>query len=135
MQPRARVFAITWITYAGYYLCRKNLSIVLPALHGASGAGNLELANIVFGYSLLYAIGQFGFGFLSDSIGAKRVVGGGLLLVVGSNLLMSTPVSCLPSLSALTASWQLLRGSSADQKGCRGKTRIKTGCPPGIHIG
>ncbi|MBT9332338.1 MFS transporter [Acidipila sp. 4G-K13] len=86
---QSRVFVVTWITYAGYYLCRKNLSIVLPALHGVSGSGTLELANIVFGYSLLYAIGQFVFGFLSDYAGAKKIVGSGLVLVIISNLLMS----------------------------------------------
>lgn len=88
-----QVFAITWITYAGYYFCRKNLSIVLPALHGVSNTGSLQMANIVFGYSLLYAVGQFGFGFLSDYAGAKRIVGAGLVLIAGSNLLMSLHAS------------------------------------------
>lgn len=83
-----RIFAITWLTYAGFYLCRKNLSIALPALHSASGMGSLALANIVFGYSLLYALGQFGCGFLSDRFGPGRVVGTGLVLIVASNLLM-----------------------------------------------
>jgi sugar phosphate permease len=83
-----RIFAITWLTYAGYYFCRKNLSLVLPVLHGKLLLSEIQLANIVFGYSLCYALGQFGFGFLSDGVGAKRVVGGGLLLVVASNLLL-----------------------------------------------
>jgi sugar phosphate permease len=90
---RHQIFAVTWITYAGFYFCRKNLSIVLPMLHGVSGLHRIDLANIVFGYSLLYALGQFGFGFLSDRIGPKRVVGAGLLLVVGSNLLMGLRAS------------------------------------------
>jgi OPA family sugar phosphate sensor protein UhpC-like MFS transporter len=85
---RRRIFAITWITYAGFYFCRKNLGIVLPLLHGAAGLKSLELANVVFGYSVFYAFGQFGAGFLSDRIGPKRVVGAGLILVVLSNLLM-----------------------------------------------
>ena len=84
-----QIFLITWISYAGFYLCRKNLSIVLPALHGTLGLGGIELANIVFGYTLFYVIGQFGCGVLSDRFGAKRVVGAGLLLAIGSNLLMS----------------------------------------------
>ena len=84
-----QIFLITWISYAGFYLCRKNLSIVLPALHGTIGLGGIELANIVFGYTLFYVIGQFGCGVLSDRFGAKRVVGAGLLLAIGSNLLMS----------------------------------------------
>jgi sugar phosphate permease len=90
---RRRIFAVTWITYAGFYFCRKNLSIVLPLLHGVSGLRSLDLANIIFGYSLLYAIGQFGFGFLSDRIGPKRVVGSGLLLVLASNLMMGLHAS------------------------------------------
>src|ERR1700744_5259359 len=81
-------FAVTWLTYAGFYLCRKNLSIALPLLGRTSEMSSMRLANIVFGYSLLYAIGQFVFGFLSDRIGPKRVVGVGLLVIVVSNLAM-----------------------------------------------
>ncbi|HMD19201.1 MAG TPA: MFS transporter [Alloacidobacterium sp.] len=92
---KRRIFAITWITYAGFYFCRKNLSIVLPMLHGMPGMGNFELANIVFGYSLLYAIGQFGCGFLSDYFGPGKVVGTGLVLVVGSNIFMGLHASPL----------------------------------------
>jgi sugar phosphate permease len=90
-----KTFAVTWITYAGFYLCRKNLSIVLPLLVGVAGLRSIQLANIVFGYSLFYAIGQFGFGFLSDRIGSKRVVGGGLLLIVGSNIMMGLHASLM----------------------------------------
>lgn len=90
-----KIFAVTWITYSGFYLCRKNLSIVLPLLAGIAGLRSIELANIVFGYSLLYAIGQFGFGFLSDKIGPKRVVGAGLLIIVISNLMMGLHASAV----------------------------------------
>jgi sugar phosphate permease len=90
-----RIFWITWLAYAGFYLCRKNLSVVLPLLNHVSGLDALELANIVFGYSVLYAIGQFGCGPLSDRIGAKRVVGAGLLLAAASNLLMGFHASLM----------------------------------------
>ncbi len=90
-----RIFEVTWIAYAGFYLCRKNLSVVLPLLNHVSGLRSIDLANIVFGYSLLYAVGQFGCGLLSDRIGAKRVVGTGLLLVVGSNILMGAHASMI----------------------------------------
>jgi sugar phosphate permease len=90
-----RIFGLTWIAYAGFYLCRKNLSVALPLLNHVSGLRSIDLANIVFGYSLLYAVGQFGCGLLSDRIGAKRVVGAGLLLVVGSNILMGAHASLI----------------------------------------
>jgi sugar phosphate permease len=38
---RRQVFVITWITYAGFYFCRKNLGIVLPMLHEISQPGDL----------------------------------------------------------------------------------------------
>jgi sugar phosphate permease len=94
-KARRTTFGITWITYAGFYFCRKNLSIALPLLGGASGLRSLQLAHIVFGYSLLYAVGQFVFGFLSDRIGPKRVVGSGLLIIVLSNLAMGLHGSLL----------------------------------------
>jgi sugar phosphate permease len=90
-----KIFAVTWITYSGFYLCRKNLSIVLPLLAGVAGFRSIQLANIVFGYSLLYAVGQFGFGFLSDRIGPKRVVGAGLLIIVVSNIMMGLHASVI----------------------------------------
>ncbi len=90
-----KIFAITWLAYAGFYLCRKNLSVALPLLNHVSGLRSIDLASIVGGYSLLYAVGQFGCGPLSDRIGAKRVVGAGLLLVVASNLLMGAHASLI----------------------------------------
>ena len=82
-----KIFAVTWITYAGFYFCRKNLSIVLPVLQ-ALRLGSMDLANIVFGYSLMYSLGQFGCGFLSDVFGPRGWSATGLVLVGGSNLLM-----------------------------------------------
>jgi sugar phosphate permease len=102
---RRRIFAVTWITYAGFYFCRKNLSIVLPVLHGANGLGRLDLANIIFGYSLLYAVGQFACGPLSDRYGPRRIVGAGLVVIVISNLMM-----CLHSSPLWLLSFACLNG-------------------------
>lgn len=93
------IFALTWITYAGFYFCRKNLSIALPLLEGAKELNQLDLANIIFGYSLFYAVGQFTCGLLADRYGPRRIVGGGLLMIVASNLLMclhGSPLWLLP---------------------------------------
>lgn len=88
-----KIFLVTWIAYAGFYLCRKNLSVVLPLLNNVSGLRSIDLANIVFGYSLVYAVGQFAWGPLSDRWGAKRIVSAGLLLAVASNILMAAHAS------------------------------------------
>jgi len=85
---RWRIFLITWVTYAGSYLCRKNISVVMPLLQQDRGYTNAQLANFVFGYSLFYTVGQFVCGLLSDRFGTRVVVGTGLFVVVGANLLL-----------------------------------------------
>lgn len=85
---RRRIFAVTWLAYAGFYLCRKNLSVTMPLLSADLGYSNLQLANIFFGYSLLYALGQFGFGVLADRFGSRAIVSLGLIIAVLSNLMM-----------------------------------------------
>ena len=94
-QWRWRVFAITWLVYAGFYLCRKNLSVVMPLMANDLKFTNLELANVVFGYSLLYAMGQFLFGPLADRFGSRAIVLMGLLVAVGSNFLLGWVSSLL----------------------------------------
>ncbi|MFI5309953.1 MAG: MFS transporter [Gemmatimonadales bacterium] len=119
---RWRIFSVTWLAYAGFYLCRKNLSVTMPLLSADLGYSNLQLANIFFGYSLLYALGQFGFGVLADRFGSRLIVTLGLLVAVASNvmtgfatsLVMLTLLACLngagqsagwPGLVKTMASW------------------------------
>jgi sugar phosphate permease len=85
---RRRIFAITWLVYAGFYLCRKNLSVVMPLMANDLSLSNLQLADVVFGYSLFYAVGQFLFGTLADRFGSRAIILMGLLVAVGSNLLL-----------------------------------------------
>lgn len=94
-QWRLRIFALTWLAYAGFYLCRKNLSVLMPLLQSDLGISKLDLANIVFAYSLAYALGQFVTGMLADRFGARTVVTAGLLLSVASNLAMGWNASVL----------------------------------------
>ncbi|MPZ16414.1 MAG: MFS transporter [Luteitalea sp.] len=90
-----RIFAVTWIAYAGFYLCRKNFSVAMPLLGGESGLTKLDFANLIFGYSLMYAAGQPLFGVLADRFGARRVVATGMLLAVVANIFMVTGTSVL----------------------------------------
>jgi sugar phosphate permease len=90
---RYRIFAVTWLAYAGFYLCRKNLSVAVPLLETHLGYSTSQLANVIFGFSLIYALGQFVFGVLSDRLGPRLIVGAGLFLVVLSNLLLGVQSS------------------------------------------
>jgi sugar phosphate permease len=75
-----RIFTLTWLSYASLYLCRKNLSVLIPLLGVSAGLSKDQLANVVFGYSLMYALGQLTNGTLADRFGGTRVVFVGMMV-------------------------------------------------------
>ena len=85
---RRRVFVSAWIGYAGYYFCRKNLSVLMPMLSRERSYSNLQFAHLIFAFSLAYVVGQFVSGFLSDRYGPRRVVTAGALVSVAATVLM-----------------------------------------------
>jgi MFS transporter, OPA family, sugar phosphate sensor protein UhpC len=85
---RYRIFAVTWLAYAGFYFCRKNLSVAIPALIEDLRFTKEGLAGVVFGYHLLYLIGQFVHGPLADRWGGRLIVGIGLAVAVCANIAM-----------------------------------------------
>lgn len=85
---RWRIFAATWLAYAGFYVCRKNFSVVMPMMSTDLGYTKDDFAIILTAYSLMYAIGQFYSGYLSDRFGPRVVVGTGLLISLTVNAAM-----------------------------------------------
>ena len=85
---RLQIFAVTWLAYFGMYFCRKNFSVVMPLLSRELHTSKDEFAVVITVYSLMYMIGQFLNGYLSDRHGPRLIVGVGLLLSVISNLVM-----------------------------------------------
>ncbi len=82
---RIRIFALTWFGYGGFYLCRKNLGISLDSIAEELNYSIDDLAVLVTGYLVLYAIGQFCCGFLSDRFGPRIVVTSGMFISIGAN--------------------------------------------------
>lgn len=82
------MFSITWLAYAGLYLCRKNFSVLIPLLIVQAGLSRAELANAVFVYSVAYCAGQFTNGGLADRFGARCIVTIGLLASIVSTAAM-----------------------------------------------
>jgi len=81
LEPRRRnlVWGATWLAYASYYLGRKSFS---AAKHAIEAAGLLDLRQLGYvdsGYLAAYSVGQFLNGVLGDRVGARRLVGFGLL--------------------------------------------------------
>lgn len=83
---RGTVFSVTWLTYAGYYLCRKNFAVSKASLIGDYGFSNIELGWVDTAFLAAYALGQFINGPLGDRFGPKRVVVSGLILSAVVNI-------------------------------------------------
>ncbi len=76
----AITLALLTFGYAGYYLCRSNLSVAQPLIVGELVAGGMsadqakrEMGSIISLGTLAYAIGKFLGGGLGDSLGGRRV--------------------------------------------------------------
>lgn len=82
---RIKIFVLTWIAYAGFYLCRKNLAVVKADLKGELGFDNISLGAIDTAFLVMYAVGQFANGLLGDKLGSKITVGAGLLIAAAGN--------------------------------------------------
>jgi len=76
---RTRVFGLTWLSYATYYFARKSLPVVKATLASRLGLSTATLAVIDTGYLATYAAGQFSCGWLGDRVGARRLIGYGML--------------------------------------------------------
>ncbi len=86
-QVQWRIFALTYVTYAVYYLTRLNFSLALPSIAMELGYTKLTLGVIGGAFSISYAIGQFVNGQLAENIGAKRMILMGLALTAAMNLI------------------------------------------------
>lgn len=81
---------LTWVAYCGFYLCRKNFSVLMPYLKSEQGYSSQTLADVLFAYSIAYALGQFVTGALSDRWGARLVVPAGALVSAAASALTGT---------------------------------------------
>jgi len=90
---RIRVFAGTWLIYAGYYLCRKTISIAQPEFMKEFGWGADMIGMILTGYHIGYALGQFVNGPIGDKWGARRILTIGAVMTITANMLFGFTVS------------------------------------------
>lgn len=75
-----RAWLLTWFAYATSYMGRKGFSVAKRSLEHSLGLTRAELGLIDTAYLASYAVGQFANGLLGDRIGARWLVGPGLLL-------------------------------------------------------
>lgn len=75
---RAVAYAVTWVSYATYYFGRKGLSVAKASMETALGKS--ALYGVETAYLAAYAVGQYVNGWLGDRVGARRLIGFGMLL-------------------------------------------------------
>jgi OPA family sugar phosphate sensor protein UhpC-like MFS transporter len=76
---RNLVWGVTWLAYAAYYLGRKGFSAAKHSLKSAGLLDTAALGAIDTAYLAAYSLGQFASGVLGDRVGARRLIGYGLL--------------------------------------------------------
>jgi MFS transporter, OPA family, glycerol-3-phosphate transporter len=76
---RWQVFLGIFVGYAGYYLVRKNFSLVMPDLI-AQGYSKSDLGFALSGVSIAYGVSKFAMGMVSDKSNARVFLSLGLLL-------------------------------------------------------
>lgn len=64
---RIKVFVATWLSYVGFYYCRKPFSAAKSAIGETMGWSTTTLGNIYAAYLIAYALGQF----LASGMGTK----------------------------------------------------------------
>ncbi len=101
---RWRVFLGIFIGYAGYYLVRKNFSLVVPDLI-AQGYSKTQLGFAMSGVAISYGISKFIMGTLSDRSDAQRFLSLGLTLTSLTMIFMGT---CSWALSSIHVMFGLL---------------------------
>ena len=82
---RYRVFAATWLCYAGMYFCRKPFYVVKEELGNAQGWDPSFLGELGAAYLICYTLGQFISGVAGTRYGARVGLLTGMGLTAGAN--------------------------------------------------
>ncbi|MCB1191068.1 MAG: MFS transporter [Leptospiraceae bacterium] len=80
---RVRILSTTWLSYAGFYFCRKNFSIVKSSIQDSMKISNSDLAHIFTAYLIAYMLGQF----LTSYLGRRTTIRILLLTGMGTAIL------------------------------------------------
>ena len=90
---RAKVFAATWLSYVGFYFCRKPFSAAKGAIGIETGWSATTLGNIWAAYLVAYAIGQFLAAGMGTRLGPRKNLLIGMALSILVTLALGVTLS------------------------------------------
>jgi OPA family sugar phosphate sensor protein UhpC-like MFS transporter len=99
---RVKVFAATWLSYVGFYFCRKPFSAAKAAIGHETHWSATTLGNIWAAYLVAYALGQFVAAGMGTRLGPRKNVLLGMLLSILATSAMGVTLS-VPVLMGLVA--------------------------------
>jgi OPA family sugar phosphate sensor protein UhpC-like MFS transporter len=94
---RVRVLTTTWLSYAGFYFCRKNFSIAKSSILEALEISRSDLAHVFTAYLVAYMLGQFLTGILGRKFAARILLLSGMAISVGCNIVFGFAVLMGPA--------------------------------------
>ncbi len=83
---RVRILSATWLSYAGFYFCRKNFAIVKSSIQDTLQITTSELAHIYTGYLVSYMLGQFLTSWLGQKVATRLLLLTGMLITLLCNV-------------------------------------------------
>jgi MFS transporter, OPA family, glycerol-3-phosphate transporter len=99
---RTKVFAATWLSYVGFYFCRKPFSAAKAAIGAEAGWSATTLGNIWAAFLVTYALGQFVAAGMGTKLGPRRNVLLGMAASVVVTIALGLTLS-VPTMTALVA--------------------------------
>ncbi len=99
---RVKVFVATWLSYVGFYFCRKPFSAAKAAIGVETGWSATTLGNIWAAYLIAYSVGQFVAAAMGTKLGPRKNVLLGMALSTAVTLAMGITLS-VPVMAGLVA--------------------------------
>lgn len=95
---RINIFAATWLSYAGFYFCRKGYGIAKPVLKEEYQFDDLQLAHIWTAYLVAYMIGQFMSAKLGQRFACRTLLLIGMAISIVMNICIGGTVTGGPEM-------------------------------------
>lgn len=89
---RLQLFAATWLSYAGFYVCRRVYPIIKQPLKENYGFTDSDVAYPWTIYLITYMLGQFVAAWLGRRMESKRVLIYGMAIAAGCNVILGALV-------------------------------------------